>query len=185
MKDRRWAVALVLVAIAIMSRLMPHWHNFTSVGAAGIFGAWYFGRSANALLIPLVAMWLSDLFLNNVVYASFFEGFTWFSKGMLWVYLGFAGVVLVGSLLPLRYRLQHLGLISLASSLVFFLVSNYGAYLINPLYQGPAGLAAAYVAGLPFFWNTVIAHFFYCLLLFGGYQWAVSRHLIPAPARSN
>ena len=68
---------------------------------------------------------------------------------------------------------------SLAGSVLFFLVTNFGAWLGDPMYpQTAAGLVAAYVAGIPFFQWTVLGTLFYSALLFGGF--ALLRQRVPA-----
>ncbi len=70
---------------------------------------------------------------------------------------------------------------SLAGSVLFFLVTNFGAWLFQPdqlLYpQNSAGLAMAYAAGIPFFQWTVLGTLFYAALLFGGF--ALLRNRMP------
>jgi len=53
---------------------------------------------------------------------------------------------------------------------LFFLVTNFGAWLGSPIYpQTGAGLVAAYVAGIPFFQNTLLGTLFYSALMFGSF----------------
>ena len=68
---------------------------------------------------------------------------------------------------------------SLAGSVLFFVVTNFGAWLSDPAYpKTAAGLAAAYVAGIPFFQWTVLGTLAYAALLFGGF--ALLRQRLPA-----
>ena len=68
---------------------------------------------------------------------------------------------------------------SLAGSVLFFIVTNFGAWLGASMYpQTMAGLGAAYVAGIPFFQWTVLGTLFYSALLFGGF--ALLRKQVPA-----
>ena len=66
----RLGILAAIVVGAAMSRLLPHPPNATAVGAMALFGGAYFMQRWQALLLPLVAMWLSDLVLNNVVYKA-------------------------------------------------------------------------------------------------------------------
>ena len=68
--DLRIGILGLLVFSVALSRLLPHPPNFTPVGAMGLFGAAYFSRKYLAFLVPFVAMWVSDLILNNAVYAQ-------------------------------------------------------------------------------------------------------------------
>ncbi len=69
---------VILILLAAFSRVIPHMANFSPLGAIGLFGAAYFTRRWQAFLIPIAATWLSDLFINNVIYAQYYPSFTWF-----------------------------------------------------------------------------------------------------------
>ncbi len=164
-------IAVVMIFIAAASRFLPHWHNFTAVGAMGLFGAAYLPKKY-AFLVPLAALWISDLILNNVVYAAFYEGFVWFSMRSAFVYLGFLAIVAVGLWLFRSVNVKNVLLASVLGSIAFFLISNFGSFIVDPLYpKSPSGLTAAYVAGLPFFWNTLMANVFFSTVFFGAFEW--------------
>jgi len=175
----RSGIISIMILAAALSRLLPHPYNFTPIGAMGLFGAAYFSRKHLSFLIPFLAMWISDLLLNNLVYArlypEFYGGnFVWF--GNLWVYASFAAIVGLGLLLLRRVKIGNLLLASILASALFFLVTNFGSWLADPRYLKTAsGLAAAYAAGIPFFWNTLLGDLIYVGALFGAYEWAQSR----------
>jgi len=73
-----FAVLLAIILLAAFSRIIPHMPNFPPLGAIGLFGAAYFQKKWQAFLVPIAATWLSDLFINNVVYAKYYLNFTWF-----------------------------------------------------------------------------------------------------------
>lgn len=163
-------VGFILVVVAALSRFMPHWHNFTAVGGAGLFGAYFFRNRIWAFVLPILAMWISDLLLNNIVYAAYYDGFVWFNETMIWVYVGFLGLVAVGRLTIKSLSIKSILVGALAGSLAFFLVSNFGSFIQNPAYpKSVTGLAMAYAAGLPFFLNTVLANVFFAGIFFGSY----------------
>src|SRR5437016_2483909 len=56
-----WALSLVWLAAA--ARLLPHFSNFTPVGAAGLFSGARL-RGWRACVVPLAAMLLSDVALS-------------------------------------------------------------------------------------------------------------------------
>lgn len=161
-----------LIFLAAMSRFLPHPPNFTPLGAIALFGAAFFQRRVFAFAVPFAALWISDLVLNNLIYAKaypqFYDGFVWYNS--IAGYAGFLLVVLLGigtlkTVTPLR-----LGAVSVGSSFVFFLVTNFGSWLIDPIYpKNAGGLGAAYLAGIPFFWNTLGGDLFFCAILFGSY----------------
>lgn len=169
----RTGLLFVLILVAALSRLLPHPHNFTPIGALGLFGAAHFSRKYLAFLVPFAAMWISDLLLNNIVYAQMFpemqSGFVWF--GNPWVYLSFGAIVLLGFGLLKKVRLLHLLGASLGASLLFYLVTNFGVWLGSPMYpKTVTGLAGCYALGIPFFWNTLAGDLFFTGVLFGTFE---------------
>lgn len=174
----RTIVLLFMILMAALSRLLPHPDNVTPVGAMALFGGAYFSRKYLAFLIPLVAMWLSDLVLNNVIYArlypDFYDGFSW--VGNLWVYASFILIGIIGMTVLKKVNIKNVVGASLIASVLFFLVTNFGAWMIDPLYpKTTSGLLAAYGAGIPFFRNTLLGDLVYCGVLFGGFEWAKSQ----------
>lgn len=170
----RFGTIVLMILLAAFSRIIPHPYNFTPIGAMALFGAAYFTPRWAALAVPMLAMWLSDLVLNNLVYARFYpayySSFVWIVNG--WVYLSFAIINLAGfSLLQKITRLRLLGA-SLGASVFFFIITNFGSWLASPAYsKDAAGLVSSYAAGLPFFGNTIAGDLFYTALLFGIFEW--------------
>lgn len=166
-----------LILIAALSRVLPHPPNFSPVEAVALFGGAYFASRHWALVVPLVAMLLSDLVLariNGGLYASWFG-----NGGIALVYLCIAlGVALGYGLRGKVTGARVLGY-SLLGSALFFVVTNFGAWLFEPMYPKTlAGLVAAYVAGIPFFQWTVLGTLSYSAVLFGGF--ALLRSRMPA-----
>ncbi|MEZ5056063.1 MAG: DUF6580 family putative transport protein [Saprospiraceae bacterium] len=170
-------IASCLVLLAALSRLLPHPPNFTPIGGMALFGAAYFGRKSFALVIPFVALWISNLILDNVVYGQYYDGFVWFSNPM--VFVSFAAIVLLGWFMLKKQSVTNILGSSLAASVLFFLISNFGTWLsdIGNLYTNDiAGLITCYVAGLPFFWNTLAGDLFYVGVLFGSWQFISQKY---------
>jgi hypothetical protein len=166
-----------LIVLAALTRLLPHPPNFSPVEAIALFGGAYFAARGWALVVPLVAMFLSDLALGLVNGGIYFDYFA--SAGFLLVYACIALSTVLG--FGLRGRVNGARVLgySLVGSVLFFLVTNFGAWLGSPAYpQNAAGLTAAYVAGVPFFQWTVLGTLFYSALLFGGF--ALLRRQVPA-----
>lgn len=85
-------VVITLIGLAALSRLLPHPPNFTAVGAMALFGAAYLSPRWLGFAVPFAALWMSDLIINNVVYAAYFDQFVWFYNPSN--YIGF-GLVMV------------------------------------------------------------------------------------------
>lgn len=174
-------IALVggLVFLAALSRIIPHYPNFTALGAMTLFGASQLRTGWQALLVTVLALYISDLVINNVIYAAYYDYFTW--QISPFVYVAFLLIFIVGRLLRNRVTVANVAKASLASSLLFFLLTNGASWWIDPLYaKNMTGLATAYTAGLPFFWSTLAGDLFYCGVLFGGYALVQRTHLAGA-----
>ena len=172
MKNKRFLIITGFITLAVLSRVLPHPYNFTPLGAIALFGAAYFKDKKWAILIPLVAMWISDLLLNNLVYSAFYEGFTLFNSGMIWVYGSLIVIALAGMKLFDKVTLPRVVGGAVGASVIFFLVSNFGAWLASPIYTPDLqGLMASYTAALPFFHNTLGGDLVYCATLFGAFEY--------------
>jgi hypothetical protein len=168
-------IILLLLLLAAVVRILPHPHNFTPLAAMGLFGAAVLKRRHLAFAAAFGALFISDLAINNIVYASFYDGFVWFSSW--WQYLSLGLIVLLGMLtLSPEASFRRIGGTALTGSLLFFLVSNFGVWLLGTLYpKTVAGLLACYAAGLPFLDMTILGDLLYSGALFGAYRWASRR----------
>jgi hypothetical protein len=154
----RLIALLGAIVLAAALRLVPHPPNFSPIGAMALFSGAYLGRRGMAFVAPLGAMVLSDLVLG-------FYSAVWIT------YSAVALIVLIGWLALSRVSVVRLGMAAVASSVVFFLVSNFGTWAVGGMYpHSLAGLAACYVAAIPFYQNTVAGDLFYTTLLFGGFR---------------
>ena len=170
----RFGVMTLMILLAAMSRLLPHPPNFVPIGGMALFGAAYFSKRYWAFLVPIVSMWISDLVLNNVVYAQYFNGFAWFYRGSLFTYGAFVLIVLFGMLTLKKVRLPNLIGSALGASVLFFIVSNFGVWFSGTMYPKTfGGLMACYTAGIPFFHNTILGDLVYSAVLFGVFELCV------------
>jgi hypothetical protein len=166
------AIIISLLVIGIGSRLIPHYPNFTAIGAISLFGAAFGGRRSVAIVIPYLAMLFSDMILNNVIYAARYPDdyrhFIFLYRGALWSYAAFGLIVMMGYMLFRNgVTLNKVLLGALGSSLIFFLLSNFGVWAATGAYPvNFGGLIACYAAGLPFLLNQVLGDLFYSLALF-------------------
>ncbi len=180
----RLLVLVTIVSAAAFSRVVPHMPNFSPINAVALFAAAHFSGRAQAYALPLAAVFLSDMFLNNVTYATPSQGFVWFYQGFIWQYLAYAAVTFLG-----RYafrkgvNLARTAGATLAAGLVFFTVSNFGVWAASGLYpHSAAGLAACFAAALPFYQGTVTGDVVFSLLLFGTFHLAQKQFAVLEPA---
>lgn len=175
----RFGVITLMMFLAAFSRLIPHPPNFAPIGAMALFGAAYFSQRYLSFLIPISSMWLSDLALNNIVYARYFDHFVWFYQGFYWTYGAFIFIGLLGFLLLKKVKVQTVLIGSVSASILFFLLSNFGVWFSGTMYPKDLnGLMACYTAAIPFFKNTIIGDLVYCSVLFGAFEFAQTK--IPA-----
>lgn len=165
------------ILFAALSRLIPHAYNFAPLGAIALFGGAYFKNLKWAFLIPFGAFWMSDLILNNTVYSSFYDGFTWMSGGFLYTYGSMAMIVVLGYYLLKKISFTRVAGGAFGASVIFFIVSNFGVWAGGSIYPMTAeGLIACYTAAIPFFHNTLAGDLIYSGILFGGYEWLRSTY---------
>jgi hypothetical protein len=157
-------LATSLAVLAGIIRLVPHPWNLTPIGALCLYSGARL-RSWQAWVIPLGVMALSDLGIR------YFKG----DPGLdPFVYASFAFNILLGQwLLRKTDSPWRIGSVSLLGSLQFFLVTNFGAWVVlsQPPYSmySPTwdGLVDAYIAGIPFADRTFAGDLLFCAVLFG------------------
>lgn len=171
---------LTLIAVAAFSRLIPHAPNFTAVGAIALFSGAKLVSDWKAFLIPVAALWLSDLFINNIVYAQYYDSFMLFTGGFVYMASALFLGVIVGRLLLQTPSFTKVVGASLLSSILFFLISNFGVWIsVSSTYpHNAAGLLMCYEAAIPFFRNELVATLMYSGVFFGAYYLAVKKNLI-------
>lgn len=156
------------VFIAAISRILPHIPNFTPIAAMALFGAAKMNNKRMAFVIPFLAMFLSDLVIG-------------LHNTMFYVYVAFAITGFIGWSMRNNQKPQTIILASLTSSVIFFIVTNFGVWAASGMFNGTTGLTETYALGLPFFRSTLIGDLLYNTLLFGSFYLAQLRY--PALAK--
>lgn len=163
------AIAVVLIALGALSRFLPHPHGAVAIGALAIYAGARLPRWWG-LAVPFTALFLSDIVkVWGTPYAD-----TLWSLSALVRYATFAVVVLVSA----RCRTSHpagLVALSLGASTLFFLATNFMSWAMPLQLPGEpilytrdlGGLWQSYVAGLPFFRNSLAADLIGTGVLFG------------------
>jgi hypothetical protein len=153
----KFVIPLIIVIAAIM-RLIPHPPNFTPIIAMGLFSAYCINNRSLAILLPIMAMFISDLFLGSHL-------------TIYWVYGSLIIITILGMLLIKKIDIKSFLISSLSASSVFFLVTNFGVWFTSSYYPKTIeGLLACYTMALPFFGNTLLGTVFYMGLLFVIYE---------------
>ncbi|MGQ9806187.1 MAG: DUF6580 family putative transport protein [Chlorobiales bacterium] len=157
---------IILVFIGALSRLVPHPASFTAIAAVALFGAVKMKDKKQAILIPIAAMLLSDT-VFELMYRGGVSPFPGFHSGMWYVYGAFLLVSLVGFWVRSSFSIPRLALGTLAASLLFFVVTNFGVWLSGWYGYTAEGLSACYIAAIPFYRNQVLGDMFFTAFLFG------------------
>jgi hypothetical protein len=169
-ESNRFWLAFALVAVGVICRVAPHPWNFAPIGAIALFSGASFDRRRSALIVPLVSMLAGDAALQ------LFTGHG-FHVLMPVIYATYALIACLG--LALRERRANplwVGGGSIAGSILFFLISNLGVWAAGGTYpQTMSGLAACFVAAIPFFGNTVTSDLLFNAIFFGIFVFAERR----------
>lgn len=164
-------IPIILIIFAASSRLLPHPANFAPISAMALFGGVYLSWKY-AFIIPLLALFISDLFLG------------FYGKTMLFVYGSFIISGFLGIWLRTHKGFSFVIGCSLISSILFYLITNFGVWL-DPVSWYPKnifGLMQSYTAGIPFFRGTILGDLFYTFSIFGLYELGLrlSKKYLPA-----
>ena len=144
-----------IVLALVFFRLVPHPPNATPIVAMSLFAGALFHNRVLAYLVPLAVMLLSDVVIG-------LHSTIWY------VYASILITVLIGSTLK-HITVFGIGSAVVIASVVFFLLTNFGSWLYHDMYpQNIAGLVQAYVAGLPFLRNALIANLIFTYIVFYG-----------------
>ena len=155
-KKQLFIIAFML--IAVLFRLLPHLPNFTPITAIALFGGLYFSNKTMAYLVPLVIMALSDLFLG-------------FHSISFVVYAAFIVVSFIGT----QTKKPSVFTI-LLSSISFFIITNFGVWLIG-YPKTWSGLIECYTLALPFFRNSLLGDLFYSGVMILGFNAVQKKYL--------
>jgi hypothetical protein len=152
-------LAYLFVLLAVAVRFMPHPWMFTPVvGSLLFFGAY---KSRRQLWIPVVLFAASDVILTK-----YFYGFpTRWDSLVTWAWYG--AILWIGTGLGGNIKWPRVIGAALASSVSFFLISNFTTWACWNLYPKTlGGLEAAYVAGLPFFRHALEGDLLFTVAMF-------------------
>lgn len=156
--NKKQFVILLFILAAALFRLFPHLPNVTPVTAMALFSGVYFTNKKYAFLIPLFAMFLSDIVLG-------------FSYITLFVYASFVLVSYIG------YASKKIKITTiLLSSISFFIITNFGVWLIG-YPKTLDGLLECYTLAIPFFRNSLIGDFLFAGLMYYGFEFISSKYL--------
>ena len=176
--------AAILIFCAALTRFFPHPPNFTAIGAMAIFGGSVISNKKLAFLLPLAALFLSDLALEVF---SGTKGF--YGTGQYFVYGAFILITALATLIKKKTP-GNLIFAAVWSGVIFFILSNFGTWISGqvPYPLTFSGLISCYAAAIPFYQNEFFGNFalnaiygnlFFGAILFAAYR-LVENNLSPA-----
>ena len=146
--------AAALIVFGVIMRMVPHAPNMTPIAALAFTASIYLG-ARYAIAVPLIALTITDLCIGS-----------YDLRIMASVYLSFALVGLVAMAARTYRTAAATGMLVIAGSVLFFLITNGAVWLFSPWYaKSIGGLLYAYELGIPFFRNMLIGDIFYTALL--------------------
>jgi hypothetical protein len=171
---RELAVFGLLLAIGVLGRwAQPDW-NFTPIAAVTALGGFYFRRLLPAVLLPVSILAISDLLL--VAHDSWPVLVTVHAMMIVPLFLGRSARGTSG-----RQAAWRWGLCGVVPATAFYLITNLAVWAFTGLYAKTlAGLAACYVAAVPFYRTMLIGDLFYLAVLLGCL--AIARATTKTPA---
>jgi len=168
--EKTFLISLVIFVTAF-ARIIPHIENFTPVIALCMFSGLSLTGNKIKYIIPLLAVFISDLFLNIFVYNLNHGIFLY--EGVIWQYISYILIILISSKfrkINIKYTAKIILLMILMCSL-FFIISNFGVWVSSNMYAHYIeGLFACYISAIPFFQGTFLGTIYFSIFLFFGFN---------------
>jgi hypothetical protein len=166
-----------LMLVLILVRVIFNIPNFNPIGAIALMGGVLFRKNSLAFSIPLGALFMGDLLLafSSPAYAEYL-----FSQTFIFVYISFIVIILLGKQISTQITLTKVFGGSIASAVLFFLITNAGSWLSLNYEPNFNGLILAYEAGIPFFRASLLSQIIFSVGIFVVYNFASRKKIILA-----
>ena len=143
----KYILYVIFILLGVISRLIPHAPNFTPILAIALMSGLYIKKKF-IVLLPISIMLVSDLIIGS--HATVF-----------WVYLSLILISLIGQVI--KNNTSNILLYSILSSVLFFIITNFGVWSFGGYGYTFAGLIMSYTMAIPFFNNTLFSTFIFSL----------------------
>ena len=144
----------ILFGLLVLSRMITDIPNFTATIALVMFTGYLIQNRLLSILIVLTSQVVSDLYLG--IYSS-----------MIFVYAAYISIALLSPIIMKKMNTKSVVLSSVISPSIFFIISNFGVWLTGSMYTfNLSGLITCYVAGIPFFDESLISTILFALTIF-------------------
>ena len=159
-KNKKILFITLFITVAALMRLIPHPPNFVPITAIAIFAGVKLNNIKIAYAIPISIMLISDLFIG-------------FYSISLFVYLAFILIITYSSFIK-KYSIKNI----ILSSVIFFIITNFGVWLMGGYPKNIEGLILCYTMAIPFFTNSLMADLFFSAILYYGFEKIERKYLI-------
>lgn len=169
MNTRNTIIALVILIVAVCCRVYQPVFNFAPITAIALFSGYLFNNRIKSLAFVIFISLVSDSIVTSK------QGIPLWHSTFLFVYGSYLLIALIGNYLHQNFSYKNLFISTLSSSLLFFIVTNFGVWLVDHLYtKDLQGFVACYVAAIPFYKISLLGDIMYAPLFFMGYQYLKS-----------
>ena len=163
------AIGSILVVLAAILKVTTFPHSINPIIAISLFSGVVISDKKLAFALPLLAMFVSDIMLEVLNIAPGFYG-----MGQIGNYASLLLVTVLGFSMK-KINLIKVAGYSIASSILFFVLSNTNCFLfdnLNSYGTGLQGWANCLAAGIPFVKNSLFTDLSFSMILFGSYLFA-------------
>ncbi len=173
----------ILIAVTVIVKVICspqiNLSGFSSVIAVALFAGITTKNKTNAFLLPLVALFLSDMILQGLHALNLFP-YSGFYSGQIINYALFILITLIGIAFR-NYKTAGIFASAIIAPTVFFLLSNFIVWKTQGAAMGYSndinGLLQSYTFGLPFYRNSLIATIIFLPAFVAVYHWMLFRKL--------
>ena len=145
-----YIIFIVFLILGIVFRLIPHAPNFTPMLSIALLSGFYI-KNRFSILLPIGIMLISDIMLGG-------------NPMSYWVYASIVLIILLGYFI--KNNPKNIIMNSFISSILFFLITNFGVWFIGGYSYSVSGLIECYILALPFFKNTLISTVFFSMFIY-------------------
>ena len=178
-----WLTTALIVAVVILRIITNQLNlfNFTPIIAVSLFAGAKFKDNKVAFLLPMFLLFITDATL------AYLNNFDVFHSTFLFTYGSIFLIILLGKLLGKEeFNIVKTTGFSLLSSLLFFIITNFGTWLFGNLYTlNWQGLVECFVKAIPFSQYSWLTDLFYVITLFSIYNWITLKNTTPAKETVN
>lgn len=183
---RNGVLAVIIVAAGVWRLLVSAGHtplsNFTPVGAMALFGGCYFRDKWKAYLVPILTLWLSDLFLSFFVY---YHELRWFYEGFLWTYGSFALMVVMGMFIK-KINIKSVAIAGVSAAVAHWVITDFGVWIGEQLYpKTMEGLIICFTVAIPYLKNMLISNLIFSAVMFGVFELAQRKFPVLSLQKAN